>query len=73
MCQICFDVVHAASFPISNQCKLRITADNYFSRAVVKILSGAANAATGWLELPKNIVIWRQKEKNTFVVLLKEC
>ena len=33
-----------------------ITSDVYFSRAGMKILSGVANVATGWMELPKNII-----------------
>ncbi|MDP3281103.1 MAG: exosortase system-associated protein, TIGR04073 family, partial [Nitrosomonas sp.] len=35
-----------------------------FSRAGMKILSGVANVATGWMELPKNISIWNQKNNN---------
>lgn len=41
-----------------------ITADVYFSRAGMKILSGVANVATGWMELPKNISLWNQKNNN---------
>lgn len=41
-----------------------ITAHVYFSRAGMKILSGVANVATGWMELPKNIGIWNQKNNN---------
>ncbi|MBK6958104.1 MAG: exosortase system-associated protein, TIGR04073 family [Nitrosomonas sp.] len=41
-----------------------ITSDVYFSRAGMKILSGVANVATGWMELPKNISIWNQKNNN---------
>ncbi len=41
-----------------------ITANVYFSRAGMKILSGVANMATGWMELPKNISIWNQKNNN---------
>jgi|CXWL01.1.fsa_nt_gi putative exosortase-associated protein (TIGR04073 family) len=41
-----------------------ITTDVYFSRAGMKILSGVANVATGWMELPKNISIWNQKNNN---------
>lgn len=41
-----------------------ITTDVYFSRASMKILSGVANVATGWMELPKNISIWNQKNNN---------
>lgn len=38
-----------------------ITSDVYFSRAGMKIMSGAANIAFGWLELPKNLSIWSEK------------
>ncbi|AEJ03095.1 hypothetical protein Nit79A3_3371 [Nitrosomonas sp. Is79A3] len=41
-----------------------ITTDVYFSRAGMKILSGVANVTTGWMELPKNISIWNQKNNN---------
>ncbi len=41
-----------------------ITTDVYFSRAGMKILSGVANVVTGWMELPKNISIWNQKNNN---------
>ncbi len=41
-----------------------ITTDVYFSRAGIKILGGVANVATGWMELPKNISIWNQKNNN---------
>jgi len=41
-----------------------ITAEVYFSRAGIKILSGVANVATGWVELPKNIILWQQKDNN---------
>jgi len=44
-----------------------ITAEVYFSRAGMKILSGVANIATGWVELPKNIILWGQKDNNKFV------
>ncbi|MBS0425368.1 MAG: exosortase system-associated protein, TIGR04073 family [Proteobacteria bacterium] len=44
-----------------------ITADIYFSRAGMKILSGVANVATGWLELPKNIAIWTQRDSNPLI------
>ena len=32
-----------------------ITAEIYFNRAGMKILSGVSNVTTGWMELPKNI------------------
>lgn len=44
-----------------------ITAEVYFSRAGMKILSGVANVATGWVELPKNIILWGQKDNNKLV------
>ncbi|QOJ24976.1 MAG: exosortase system-associated protein, TIGR04073 family [Gammaproteobacteria bacterium] len=44
-----------------------ITAEIYFNRAGMKILSGAANVATGWLELPKNIAIWTQRDSNPLI------
>ena len=33
----------------------------------MKILSGVANVATGWVELPKNIILWGQKDNNKLV------
>lgn len=36
--------------------------DSYFSSASEKLVSGAANAVTGWMELPKNIILTSQKE-----------
>ncbi|WP_256207482.1 exosortase system-associated protein, TIGR04073 family [Nitrosomonas marina] len=41
--------------------------DTYFSKAGMKILSGVANVATGWLELPKNIILWNQREQSQFI------
>lgn len=41
--------------------------DAYFSKAGMKILTGVANVATGWLELPKNIILWNQREQSQFV------
>ena len=41
-----------------------ITANVYMHRAGTKILSGVINVATGWLELPKNISLWNQKNDN---------
>lgn len=54
---------------LSSQVKAdeEITSAVYFDRAGMKILTGAANITTGWMEFPKNIVLWRQKETNTFV------
>lgn len=45
----------------------QVTADIYFNRAGVKIISGVANVATGWMELPKSIHLWSQKETNPLV------
>jgi len=41
-----------------------ITANVYMHRAGTKILSGVVNVATGWIELPKNISLWNQKDEN---------
>jgi len=40
------------------------TGDNYFDRAGLKLGSGIINVFTGWMELPKNIGIWRQKNES---------
>ncbi|WP_292921082.1 hypothetical protein [Nitrosomonas sp.] len=44
-----------------------ITNKVYFSRAGTKIISGVANVATGWMELPKNIILWGQRDKNVAI------
>ncbi len=44
-----------------------ITTHIYFSRAGTKLLSGMANVTTGWMELPKNVILWSQKDKNVLV------
>lgn len=49
------------------QAREDITADVYLSRAGTKILSGIANVATGWMELPKNISLWNQKDDNVLI------
>ncbi len=54
-------------FPYQAQANEEITAEVYFSRAGMKILSGVANVATGWVELPKNIILWGQKDNNKLV------
>ncbi|MCB1986710.1 MAG: exosortase system-associated protein, TIGR04073 family [Burkholderiales bacterium] len=46
-----------------------ITAEIYFTRAGMKIVSGVANVATGWMELPKNISLWSKREPNEFVAI----
>ena len=45
-----------------------ITTNVYFHRAGTKIVSGVANIGTGWLELPKNIILWSQKDENALVI-----
>ena len=56
-------------FLFSSQAKAteEITAEVYFSRAGMKILSGVANVATGWVELPKSIILWGQKDNNKLI------
>ncbi|MDE2388666.1 MAG: exosortase system-associated protein, TIGR04073 family [Betaproteobacteria bacterium] len=54
-------------FSTSTQASEDITPEIYFSRAGMKILSGAANVATGWMELPKNISIWSQRDSNPLI------
>jgi len=54
-------------FSFQAQAREEITANVYFSRAGMKILSGVANVATGWMELPKNIVLWCQKDNSILV------
>lgn len=39
-----------------------VASDSYFGNSAEKFVSGVANAATGWLELPKNIILTGQKE-----------
>lgn len=40
------------------------TAGVYFERAGLKLISGVANVATGWMELPKNISLWQRRTDN---------
>ena len=47
----------------------QITSEIYFNRAGLKIVSGVANVATGWFELPKNISMWQKKTDNELVGL----
>lgn len=51
----------------SVQAREEITANIYFERAGTKILSGVANTATGWMELPKNIGLWTEKDDSILV------
>lgn len=39
------------------------TQDSPFSKSGSKLLSGAANVATGWMELPKNIFLAGQQKE----------
>jgi putative exosortase-associated protein (TIGR04073 family) len=39
----------------------------YVNRAGTKIVSGIANIATGWMELPKNINLWSQRDSNAVI------
>lgn len=41
-----------------------ITSEIYFDRAGLKLVSGVVNVFTGWMELPKNIGMWRQKNES---------
>lgn len=36
--------------------------DSYFGNASEKFVSGIVNAATGWIELPKNIILTSRNE-----------
>ena len=64
-----FTVMLFMLFLFSSQAKAseEITAEVYFSRASTKILSGVVNVATGWMELPKNIIVWSQKDDSVLV------
>lgn len=39
-----------------------VAADSYFGNSSEKFVSGIANAVTGWVELPKNVILTGQKE-----------
>lgn len=54
-------------FSFRAQASEEITTTVYHSRASMKILSGVANVTTGWMELPKNIVLWCQKDNSILV------
>jgi len=45
----------------------RTAAEVYFERSGLKLISGVANMATGWMELPKNIGLWRRKTDDELV------
>lgn len=54
-------------FPPQAKATEEITTEVYFYRAGMKILTGVANVATGWIELPKNIILWSDKEESGLV------
>ncbi|MBA3755440.1 MAG: exosortase system-associated protein, TIGR04073 family [Nitrosomonas sp.] len=54
-------------FSFQAQASEEITASVYFSRTGMKILSGVANVTTGWMELPKNIILWSQKDNSILI------
>lgn len=56
-------------FPSQAKANEEITAEIYFNRAGMKIISGVANVTTGWVELPKNIILWSQKENSLLIGL----
>ena len=39
-----------------------VASDSYINNSAEKLASGLANAVTGWMELPKNIILTSQKE-----------
>ncbi|AEJ01886.1 hypothetical protein Nit79A3_2097 [Nitrosomonas sp. Is79A3] len=39
-----------------------VASDSYFGNSSEKFVSGIANAVTGWVELPKNVILTSQKE-----------
>ena len=46
------------------------TSDDYYSNSGEKFMNGIVNAATGWIELPKNIILISQKEGPVYGVTL---
>lgn len=54
-------------FSFQAHAREEITPDIYFNRAGMKIMSGIANVATGWMELPKNISLWSQRDQNALI------
>lgn len=59
-----FALVVSLSFLFSPQVMAdeEITRNSYFNKAGLKLFSGIANVATGWIELPKNIHLTGQKD-----------
>ena len=60
-------VVLSLLFSFQAHARETITTDVYFNRAGTKILSGVANVATGWMELPKNISLWNQRDQKALI------
>lgn len=54
-------------FSVQAKADEQITTEVYFDRAGLKLVSGFANVATGWMELPKNVSMWRQKNESELV------
>ncbi|SFE82636.1 exosortase system-associated protein, TIGR04073 family [Nitrosomonas sp. Nm166] len=54
-----FSLILSMLFLFSSQA---IAADSYFSNSAEKFVSGVTNAVTGWVELPKNIILTSQNE-----------
>lgn len=54
-----FSLILSIFFLFSSQA---VAADSYFSNSSEKFVSGIVNAATGWVELPKNIVLTSRNE-----------
>lgn len=56
-------LIFSVFFFFTSQAVAQATAsDSYFNTSGERFVSGVANAATGWLELPKNIILTGQKE-----------
>ena len=56
-------VILLSFFFLTTQAVAQSTAsDSYFNNSGERFVSGVANAATGWLELPKNMVLTGKKE-----------
>ena len=52
-------LIFSISFFFSSQA---VASDSYFGNSSEKLVSGLTNAVTGWIELPKNIVLTSQTE-----------
>ncbi len=60
-------LIFSIFFLLSSQA---VAADSYFSNSGEKFVSGVANAATGFTELPKNIILTSQKEGPLYGITL---